>query len=109
MQLPFYIVGDLETIQQPIHTVINDPDKSSTTKTANHLPCSAGYMIVSSDPNYYKPPVIFKGNDCIRKFLDSLKNDVSGLKDILRHPIKMCLSDGEENLFQTAVKCPPGN
>ena len=52
LPLPFYIVGDLETIQEPIQTVLPNPRHSSTTKYVNHKPYSAAHMILSTDPGF---------------------------------------------------------
>ncbi len=73
---PFFIVADFETLQVPIHTVQPNPKLSNTTAYANHRPCSAAYYIMSTDPNYHHLPKIFKGEQCVRYFLDALKDDV---------------------------------
>ena len=49
LPIPLFFVADLETVLQPITTVHPDPSRSSTTKTANHLPCSAAYMPIFTD------------------------------------------------------------
>ena len=74
--LPFIIVGDFETLNEPIDTTVPDLSKPSTTPYANLTPCSAAYKIISVDPNYYSPPRLFKGESCISEFLDQLQTDV---------------------------------
>ena len=56
-------------------------------------------------PNFYQSPRMFKGPNCILEFLDSLKQDVAQLKEILRHPIEMDLSPEEEIAFNAAKVC----
>ena len=97
--------GDLDTIQENIHTTTPDPTKSNTTKITNHQPCSVAYKIISTDPAFYQPPKVFKGVNCNTRFLDSLKDDVSQLKDILRRPIAMELTKEEDGIFLQASSC----
>ena len=59
--LPFSIVGDFETLNEPIATTMTAPGKPSTTHYENRTPCSAAYKIISVDPNYYSPLRLFKG------------------------------------------------
>ena len=57
---PFIIAADIETFQQPIHTAKPSPSISSTTAEFNHIPCSASYVIISSDGSFYQKPKLFK-------------------------------------------------
>ncbi len=101
----FYVVADMETIQEKITTVTPDPEKSSTTKIANNIPCSASYLIVSTDKNFYHAPRIFKGENCVTEFLDSLQQDVREIKKILHRPIELIMSEEDEQRFQAATSC----
>ena len=48
---------------------------------------------------------MFKGPNCILEFLDNFKQDVTNLKEILRHPIEMNLCPEEEIAFKAAKVC----
>ena len=96
-----YYVADIETILEPISTVLPDPKKLSTTKVANHVPCSASYMPVFIDTQYFQPPKVFKGENCVTRFLDSLKADVKFYKDCFSRTIKLLMSDEDETWFQS--------
>ena len=65
--MTFYAVADFETLQPPIDDdeveydeLVND-EVSFTKRVAKHVPCSAAYLIASTDPDFYMPPRIFKG------------------------------------------------
>ena len=105
LECPFFIVADFETLQEPIETVFPNPEKSSTTPFANHKPCSAAYYIVSVDDNFQQKPKMFKGERCVRMFLDSLKDDVKKIKTIIDKPLAMNLSEDEKLIMKNAKKC----
>ncbi len=102
---PFIIIADFETLQEPIHTVQPNPNLSSITAYANHRPCSACYYIISIDKNFYQQPKIFKGERCVRYFLESLKEDVEKLKHVIKRPMEMDLSREQRESVDNATTC----
>ena len=52
----FFFVADLESSLEPYSTAHPVQTHSSTTPIANHVPNSACYKIVSTDPRFYAPP-----------------------------------------------------
>ena len=48
---------------------------------------------------------MFKGKCCIKKFLDSLKEDVDKLTEILGHTLAMNLTEEERQSVNTATIC----
>ena len=105
LPLPMYFVADLETVQQPIDTVLHDPLKSSTTKIKNHLPCSASYMAVFTDPKYFQSPKVFKGENCIMEFLNALQADITYYKECYGRSIELIMSEEDESKFEMARIC----
>ena len=102
---PFKIYADCETIQENIDTAHPDTKRSSTTKCANLVPCSIGYVVVSTDPQYHARPRRFRGPDCITQFLDALSADIFDIKAILKNRLEMSLTDAEEATFKAASCC----
>ena len=107
LPLPLYFVADVETVQQPITTVHPDPSKSSTTKTANHLPCSASYMPVFADARYSQSPKVFKGDNCLRQFLDYLQTDVAYYKECYSRGIELVMTKTDQAMFDAATDFTP--
>ena len=104
-KLPFSIYADCETIQENEKTVHPSMEKSSTTKTANQIPASVCYKVVSTDPTYYSAPRLFRGKDCIVQFLDALKHDISKIKEHLKRTLEMNLTEEENATFLASTKC----
>ena len=102
---PFIVVADFETLQVPICTVQPNPKLSSTNAYANHRPCSAAYYIVSTDSNFYQQPKVFKGERCVRYFLDALQEDVEKLRKIIKKSIEMDLSEEEREIYDNSTIC----
>ena len=97
---PFVVVGDIETLLVPESTACHDTSKSGTTTINHHQPCSAGYFIMSTDPKFEFQPKIFRGEHCIRHFLDSLHQDYLKLKDIVDHPLDMSMTSDERCAYE---------
>ena len=57
------------------------------------------------NPAQHQKPVVFKGEQCVRKFLDSLHDDVEKLKNVIKHPLAMNLTDEEKNTIKNATTC----
>ena len=57
----FFIVADLESSLEPFSTAHPDPSRSSSTPIARHVPNSAAYKVVSTDPRFYAPPSRIQG------------------------------------------------
>ena len=102
---PFIVVGDIETLLVPESTACHDTNKSGTTIITHHRPCSAGYCIISTDERYNFQPKIFRGEHCVRYFLDSLQQDYLKLKEIVDRPLKMTMSSEERQLYEDCNNC----
>ena len=99
------VVADIETLQVPETTAVHDTQKSGSTTIKHHKPCSAGYHIISTDPKYNFQPKIFRGEYCIRYFLDELQKDYLKLKDIIDHPLKMSMTAEQQREYDHATTC----
>ena len=97
------VVADIRTLQVPKITAVHDTQKSGSTTIKQHKPYSEGYHIISTDPKYNFHPKIFRGEYCIRHFLDELQRDYLRLKDIIEHPLKMSITPEQQREYDHAT------
>ena len=105
---PFSIVADFECITEKISSCQPSDRKSYTEKYQKHTACSFGYKVVCHyDENYSGDVVIYRGKDCIQKFMkcmfEEVKNCQSIIRDNFNKPLKMTNEDEES--FQKATHC----
>ena len=73
---PLYIIyADFESLTTKIQFVSPNPSKSSTEKFPKHQACGFAYVIVSEKPEYCNPPVLYRGEDAVDKFLEALQQE----------------------------------
>ena len=136
LPLPFWFVADFESILKPIDLALGDvpapdcpirdedgqlrfskfrnvdnPDEglrptSSTTRIQEHEACGFAYQLLSTDPRFYEPPVVVRGENCAKEFLDRLQADAKRVRGWLKNPEPMPkLTDQQEADFQAATHC----
>ena len=71
-------------------------------KTINHV---LQATIIPTDPKYNFQPKIFRGEYCIRYFLDELQKDYLKLKDTIEHPLKMSITTEQYREYDHATTC----
>ena len=108
LQVSFYIVADIEAITEKISSCTPSEAKSYTLKYQKHTACSIGYKLICTYFEKYSRPVrIFRGEDCISEFLDSIYDELDYCKKIIREdfnkPLKMTKRD--EKAFLKATIC----
>ena len=103
LKRPFIIYADFETFPEPIHTVNPDDSTSFTTNVQQHEPCSFCYIVVSIDPRYYRKPILYRGPNAVKIFLEYIKKEVIWIKSILEkiEPIKLTIDDYKKLMNQT--------
>ncbi|CAB4043216.1 Hypothetical predicted protein [Paramuricea clavata] len=75
LKVPFVIYADFESVTAKIDSVSPNPTKSSTEKYQHHQPCGFSSIIVSEAEKYNKPPVVYRGEDAVDKFLECLETE----------------------------------
>ena len=108
LPLPYHFVADFESVLEKYDTV--PPDRSnhkpSTTRTHKHVACGAAYQLFSTDPEFYEPPVILRGENVAEKFLDKILADARlirmSLQNLMPQPI---LNDEEQMRHDLAEIC----
>ena len=105
LKVPFCIYADFECTTKEIMSCEKNPDESSTEKYQKHEPNSFAYKVVSSDPNYHKNPVNYRGPDAASKFLECMLKEEREIETILSNIKPMQLTSEEEEAFKTATVC----
>ena len=117
LPVPFCIYADFECNTEKISGCQPSNSKSYTHKYQKHTACSFGYKVVchydnlgSQGPDHKKysgDVVIYRGEDCIEKFMKCMFEEVKNWQKIIRDnfnkPLKMTNEDEES--FQKATHC----
>ena len=108
LPVPFGIYADFECITEKISGCHPSDRKSYTEKYQKHRACSFGYKVVCHYDNRYSGDVvIYRGEDCIQKFMkcmfEEVKNCQSIIRDNFNKPLKMTNED--EKSFKEATHC----
>ncbi|XP_049886836.1 uncharacterized protein LOC126381397 [Pectinophora gossypiella] len=101
--IPFVIYADFETILRPIQD--NDGDTANTTKLQCHVPAAFAYNIVSSiDPNFNQFR-IYRGRDCVNKFINMLLDDAKEINTLLNTNRGMKFTESDARDFEKSLYC----
>ena len=101
LPIPFIIYADFETYT----TKIDEPQHGNTTIYQRHVPSGFGYMVVSTDPQYTKPPVIFRGDNVVYTFLQRLDDEQRKISNILSVEKPMVMTAEDVQRHQQANEC----
>lgn len=83
MKVPFVIYGDFESILVPLANEKSNTT-SATCNTHKHVPCSFSYYIHCEYDNNLSKFVIYRGEDCVEKFIQSIREDADRIIKILQ-------------------------
>ena len=108
LPVPFGIYADFECTTEKISGCQPSDKKSYTEKYQKHTACSFGYKVVCHyDKSYSGDVVIYRGKDCIQRFIkcmfEEVKNCQSIIRDNFNKPLKMTNKD--EKSFKMATHC----
>ena len=117
LPVPFSIYADFECITEKISGCQPSNSKSYTEKYQKHTACSFGYKVVCHYDNlgtqgpdhkkYSGDVVIYRGEDCIERFMkcmfEEVKNCQSIIRDNFNKPLIMSIED--EKAFKKATHC----
>ena len=108
LPVPFAIYADFEAITEKIDNCLPPDDKSYTSTYQSHKACGYAYKLVCRyDQKYSKPEVIYRGPDCIQKFIRDMLSEVSHCQRIVIEEFQKPLVMTKENErdYQNATKC----
>ena len=107
--VPFKIYPDFECIlkETEVSKEIIDKNSSYTKKYQSHIPCGFGYKFVCIDNKFSKDIVIFRGKDCINKFITMILKAYEYCSNIMKKYFNknLIITEEEEELFQLSNKC----
>ena len=105
LKAPFVIYADFESILIPCAQENLNDDVSYTQKTHEHQASGFCYIVVSDVEDFNTPPVVYRGENAVEKFLQCLLVEEKRIRPILEHVVPMELSALDERSFQTATYC----
>ncbi|CAB4039210.1 Gastrula zinc finger, partial [Paramuricea clavata] len=105
LKVPFAIYADFESLTTKIDSTQPNPEKSFTEKYQHHQPCGFSYIVVSDYEKYSKPPVVYRGEDAVDKFLECLEEEQKYIQKKVDFVEPMRIERDEEQAFQDAVNC----
>ena len=108
LPVPFVIYGDFECVTEKVSGCQPSDNKSYTEKCQKHTACSFAYKVICHyDKQYSGDLKIYRGEDCINKFIKSMFYEVENCQDIIKNnfnkPLKMTSKD--ECNFKKATRC----
>ena len=105
LKVPFVIYADFESITQPIEQVQREETKSYTDGYQLHVPCGFAYKVVCIDDRYTKDTVVYRGQDCVAKFLKALGQEKWRIWKVLNQPKPLIMTEENEIEFETGAHC----
>ena len=100
-KVPFVLYCDFETMSVQCENTLSS---GKTTKLFEHVPISFGVARVCSNKHFSKPPYIYRGKDCIGRFLDYIREEYSRIQSIIHvksHPLVWNKLDQAQHKNQT--------
>ena len=108
LPVPFVIYADFEAITEKINGCQPSDGQSYTSTYQSHKACGYGYKLICRyDDKYSKPEVIYRGEDCIQKFIREMLSEVYHCQRIVREEFQrpLVMTEKNERDYQNATKC----
>ena len=109
MRVPFKIYADFESILKKNKKYDKNgiSDSSWSVKMQDHVPCGFGYKVACVDDRFTKDIVIYRGTDCVDKFVDAILSEYEYCKGVMKDHFNknLIMSMEEEEVFQKPNKC----
>ena len=119
LPVPFGIYADFECTTEKISGCQPPPmkkpkkgrppeERSYTEKYQRHTACSFGYKVVCHyDEKYSRDLVIYRGEDCIQKFMKDMFEEVKNCQEVIREHFNkpLIMSKKDKKAFYNAKRC----
>ena len=110
LPVPFSIYADFEANPEKVNDDLesNSDDKSYTKQYQKHTACSFGYKVICHyDEMYSGDLVIYRGEDCIPKFMKCMFEEVKNCQKVIRDNFNkpLIMSGEDEKAFKKAKRC----
>ena len=69
-KIPYIIYADIESLLKKIDGCANNPELSSTTKIAKHIPCGYSMSTIWAFDEIENKHRLYRRKDCMKKFLN---------------------------------------
>ena len=79
--MPYIIYADIESLIQKVDGCANNPENSSTTKIAEHIPCKYSMSTIWTFDHIENKHTLYCRKDCVKKFYKSLREQVKNIID----------------------------
>ena len=106
------IYADFKSILKPVNEGddvkqgVSTGTASSTTVYQEYVPCSFAYKVVSVDPDFSRPLIMYCGEDAANKFVCDLHKEAKQLCDeYIAKPKTMIFSTEDSLSFTNAITC----
>lgn len=106
LKVPFVIYADFESFLRPIASCSNDPDLPHTEIVQRHDVYSFGYYIKCAYDDSLSKYRTYVGDDCAKKFMESLQKDIeiiNKINNFQKGPL--LLSDMDKDKIDAATIC----
>ena len=71
-KMPYIIYAEIESLIRKIDRCANNPEKSSTTKLVEQVPCGYSMTTIWGFNHIEDKHTLYRRKDCMKKFCDSL-------------------------------------
>ena len=109
---PFKIYADFKCLLKKVdigvhNDCFNYGGISFTTKYQDHIPCSFAYKLVSVDDKFSKNAVLYRGENAVYKFIQSIFNEYSYCRSVMKKYFNknLIMSAEEEEQFEKSEIC----
>ena len=100
MSVLYVIYADFESIIKPKTAQAGD----KTEITSEHEACGFGYQMVRYDGQTEKP-VIYRGKDTVKVFLNHLECEVNNINNVFSHPKPLTMTEQNIKDYKNTTKC----
>ncbi|GFT98816.1 uncharacterized protein NPIL_213411 [Nephila pilipes] len=105
LKIPFVVYADFECVTMKTDTCCPDPNFSFTNMYEKHVPIGFCYFI-SYQGGHYKDPVVYRGTDAPKCFIEKLEKDAIEIEHIYKNPKPLLpLTESEKQLYDNAKYC----
>ncbi|CAG2256166.1 unnamed protein product [Mytilus edulis] len=105
IKISFTIIADFECFSRKMDTSLPNPKKSSITPETKFEPSGYSYIVLCTNDDYSKPPVVYRGDRVIEHFFEDMAIEEEYINDILGEPEPLIMNDEAEQAFQLTTNC----
>ena len=93
----FIIHADLECLIEKTDGRKNNPEKSSTTKVAEHVPSGFSMSTISLFKSIENMHDVYRGKDCMKKLYESLREHAIEIINFKKKKVKLLINEQQKS------------